>query len=808
MKTKHTLTKTLWSSLLVLFLGTLTVTVFTVRQGEVTKTAHLAAPKDVLQFTSGGQVLGFAKTGVYVASGSHALRVEFVNSHSTTPLSTTSPSETGKTKAAPPLSRVTYPNLWDGVTLTYDAPNGAVARSNYRLEPYANTGSIRLRYNAPVSVQGDGSLRVNFQTGTLNESAPQAWQERSGKRVPVQIAFAVRGKDEITFTTGHYDRSQALFIDPTLTWNTFLGGSGDDFGNALAVDGSGNVYVAGYSTATWGSPVNAFTGGAFDNAFVAKLDSSGNLIWNTFLGDDFAGGNALAVDGSGNVYVAGTWYNALANSSNDVFAAKLDSTGHLIWNTFLGGSGADEGRALAVDGSGNVYVAGRSTATWGSPVRAFGGGNYDAFAAKLDSTGHLIWNTFLGSSGDDFGYGLAVDGSGNVYVAGSSTATWGSPVRAFGGGNYDAFAVQLDSTGNLTWNTFLGGSGDDFGNALAVDGSGNVYVAGYSTATWGSPVRAFSGGDSDAFVAKLSAPTPTPAPPTITVTDAGGNPVPCGGVKTVSNSGQCGSVTVPLTITASGNCPGTITVTSTRGDGKAVTDPYPVGSTTVTVTATDACGKTSTCTFIVTVTNNRTITSNFNGTPIPGNSYLWFNAVLKPSGLNGTNGPVTVRFFNQTITSGNFNLNPPDTTVIFDPNATCASAVVTNTGQWIITAPKSGLSGNTFLSGLSYQVPAAGLPGGIKPVSWSGTFITDTPGVSLNWQWAAAVYTTFNASNGVLGVKATDDNKGDCAYHNSDHAGTPEQYKSSVVGGATGGGGSNYTGGLSGTQTISPCDTF
>jgi hypothetical protein len=201
------------------------VTAFTVRQGEVTKSARPTAPKDILQFTSGGHVLGFAKSGVYLASGSHALRVQFVNAHSTTPLSTTSPSETGNTKAAAPLSQVTYPNLWDGVTLTYDAPSGAVARSTYRLDPYAKTDNIRLRYNAPVAVQGDGSLRVNFKTGTLNESAPQAWQERSGKRVPVQIAFAPRGKDEITFTTGHYDRSQPLFIDPTLTWNTFLGGS-------------------------------------------------------------------------------------------------------------------------------------------------------------------------------------------------------------------------------------------------------------------------------------------------------------------------------------------------------------------------------------------------------------------------------------------------------------------------------------------------------------------------------------------------------------------------------------------------------
>src|SRR5437762_14247829 len=100
-----------------------TVTAFTIRQGAVTKTAHVTASRDILQFTSGGHVLGFAKSSVYVANGSHALRVEFINAHSTTPLSTTSANDTGDTKVAPPLSRVTYPNLWDGVTLTYDAPS-------------------------------------------------------------------------------------------------------------------------------------------------------------------------------------------------------------------------------------------------------------------------------------------------------------------------------------------------------------------------------------------------------------------------------------------------------------------------------------------------------------------------------------------------------------------------------------------------------------------------------------------------------------------------------------------------------------
>src|SRR5207248_2098788 len=130
-----------------------------------------------------------------------------------------------------------------------------------------------------------------------------------------------------------------------------------------------------------------------------------------------------------------------------------------------------------------------SHATWGSPVRAFSG-DYDGFVTKLDASGNLMWNTFFGGTGHDEGYPIALDGSGNIYVAGASLATWGSPVNAFSGDN-DAFVAKLDSTGNLTWNTFLGSSGTDFGYGLAVDGSGNVYVAGYSSATWGSPVTAF-----------------------------------------------------------------------------------------------------------------------------------------------------------------------------------------------------------------------------------------------------------------------------------------------------------------------------
>ncbi len=298
-------------------------------------------------------------------------------------------------------------------------------------------------------------------------------------------------------------------------WLAFLGGGGLDYGLASVVDASGNVYVAGRSTANWGSPVRGFTASSSE-AFAAKFDSDGVLLWSTFLGgpgSDY--GNAIAVDAAGNTYVAGfstaAWscsptpctVSAFTSSGYEAFVAKVDPSGNLVWNTFLGGSGSDFGYGvgIATDAGGNVYLAGRSSAAWGSPVRAYAGG-YDAFAAKLDSGGSLLWHTFLGGPGSDNSSAVAVDAGGNAFISGRSGTSWGSPVQAFLGGN-DAFAAKLDPDGVLLWNTFLGSYGDDGGNGIAVDAGGDAYVSGFSDSSWGAPAAAFTDLE-DAFAAKLN----------------------------------------------------------------------------------------------------------------------------------------------------------------------------------------------------------------------------------------------------------------------------------------------------------------
>ena len=185
-----------------------------------------------------------------------------------------------------------------------------------------------------------------------------------------------------------------LSIDPLYTWHTYLGGNGNDLGYSVAVDSNDNIYICGLSDGGWGLPVNNY-----GNGFVAKLDSSGSLIWKTFL----IGTSSIAVDGNGNVYVSGPSATWGARCVPTVYALihlllNSNSNGNLLWNTFLGGNSLDGESGIVVDGSGNAYVSGYSIGTWGTPLRAFSS-PYDAYAAKLIQMVPWFGTHFLGERG-------------------------------------------------------------------------------------------------------------------------------------------------------------------------------------------------------------------------------------------------------------------------------------------------------------------------------------------------------------------------------------------------------------------------
>ncbi len=334
-------------------------------------------------------------------------------------------------------------------------------------------------------------------------------------------------------------------LNPTgsaLVYSTYLGGNGgNDTGYGIALDASGNAYVAGLTESTnFPTTPGAFqtiNGGQRD-AFVTKLNPGGSaLVYSTYLGgssDEEYGGLCIAVDASGNAYVTGDTYSfdfpttsgAFQTTHDggggaDAYVTKLNPTGSaLVYSSYLGGNSIDVSEGIAVDTSGNAYVTGGTTSTnfptTSGAFQTTNGGSYDAFVTKLDSTGSaLIYSTYLGGNSIDFGTGIAVDASGNAYVTGATTSTnfptTSGAFQTTNGGSYDAYLTKLNSTGNaLIYSTYLGGNSQDAGDGIALDASGNAYVAGYVIGSANFPTTAgafqvaYGGGYSDAFVAKFT----------------------------------------------------------------------------------------------------------------------------------------------------------------------------------------------------------------------------------------------------------------------------------------------------------------
>jgi hypothetical protein len=215
-----------------------------------------AAGDGMLQFRASGHIIGFAPGKAYLAALDHALSVEFLGGRGVMPKGNGDLQAKDSSSGAQSLGKVFYENLWDGISLTYEATKDGITESTYHLAPCADVAKIRLKYNSPVEMQKDGSLEFRFDEGRLTESAPIAWQEIEGRRIPVEVAFRVSG-DEVGFSVGKYDHDRPLVIDPTYSWHTFYGaGGGTTYGTGIAVDSNGNVYVTGYSSSSWGSPLS------------------------------------------------------------------------------------------------------------------------------------------------------------------------------------------------------------------------------------------------------------------------------------------------------------------------------------------------------------------------------------------------------------------------------------------------------------------------------------------------------------------------------------------------------------------------
>ena len=384
---------------------------------------------------------------------------------------------------------------------TSGTPDAFVARlfPDGRIDWYTFLGSEGFDQGYGVAVDNNGSV---FVTGRSDASWSDAGTPVRGHSVSWDAFVAELDSD-----------------DGDLVWHTFLGGDGDDWGLDIAVN-DGFLYVAGSTSAEWSeTPRRGYSGNV--DAFAAELEDDGDLVWHTFLGGNGAECNnyyvGVAVSDDGNAWItsasASGWSESAVvghSGGSDAFVARLDSSGDRIWHTFMGSAQSDSGNDIAVDANGNAFVTGQSASSWGTgPVREHAG-DQDGFAAKLDADGGLTWHTFIGGSSSDGCYGLQVDAGGNVYVAGASFADWGDPEQSHSPGTgWDVMAAKLFPTGGLVWHTFAGSSGGSSNAfALALNNEGLLHVAGHSTNSWGEPVRAYST-SIDGLVIQLAVPAST-----------------------------------------------------------------------------------------------------------------------------------------------------------------------------------------------------------------------------------------------------------------------------------------------------------
>ena len=393
----------------------------------------------------------------------------------------------------PTYAKVEYRKVYPGVDLVFYGRDGAV-EFDFVVAPGADSRRIRLAFRGVERLEPmvGGDLLLHAAGGSVRLRQPHVYQEIGAARKPIEARYVLTGRRSVGIRVARYDVARPLVIDPVLVFSTYLGGTGDDNALGVAVDGTGSVYVAGRTF----------------SADFPTLNPAQSSIPDRSVPEN-------------------------------VFVTKLTPAGSLVYSTYIGGTGRDGGHAIAVDSAGNAYLTGATNSfdfptTPGAFQRTLGGSS-DGFVLKLGSNGNaLVYSTYLGGSGLEKGFGIAVDSAGSAYVMGYTNsadfpATPGALQTALAGG-FDAFVTKVNPAGTaLVFSTFLGGSGDEGGldftlgttpgqpvpadigpiatSHLAVDAAGNVYLTGRTTSTnfpTRNPIQAMNGGGFDAFVAKLN----------------------------------------------------------------------------------------------------------------------------------------------------------------------------------------------------------------------------------------------------------------------------------------------------------------
>jgi hypothetical protein len=463
-------------------------------------------------------------------------------------------------KDVPTYAKLQYGNVFPGVDLVYYGNQGQL-EFDFVVSPGATADPIRLNFSGARGLRLDrpsGDLVMTVGQEEIRFHKPIAYQNDSSRdKRFIAAEYRLDAHNQVSFTLGNYDHSQRLIIDPTLGYSTYVGGSGNDYGTALAVDASGSAYLTGYTGST-NFPVTAGAlqtkcgGGCAagtSDAFVSKIDPTGSFLeYSTYLGgsgNDY--GQGIALDASGDAYIvgqtlssnfpvtAGAYQTECGGGNNcpggDVFVSELNPQGNgLVYSTFLGGTGIDQGNAIVLDANNDAYVTGFTQSTnFPTTSGAFQtsckcSSRSVAFVTELNSNGTaLVYSTYLGGSFSDVAYAIALDSSNNAYLTGythsSNFPTTPGAFQTTLQADTAAWVTKMNSTGTaLVYSTYLGGDTtattqcEACGTSITVDGSGDAYVCGLTAeqnfpTTPGAYQTTFLGATNghDAFITKLNA---------------------------------------------------------------------------------------------------------------------------------------------------------------------------------------------------------------------------------------------------------------------------------------------------------------
>jgi len=491
--------------------------------------------------TAGGSVF-VSKDGALLRTRQGSVRLRFAGARASqpraeNPLRSVSNYLTGNDPAAwrrgiPHFAKVRSSEVYPGIDVVYYGKDGEL-EYDFVVAPGANARSIDLIVDGATRLSTDAGGNLLIATGktTIRQLRPVVYQKGGEK---IEARYRVTGRNRVRFEIGHYDHSRELVIDPVIQYTRYIGRLGQESATGVAVDAAGNAIYVGETTSeelAVGAVVQRIKN-PDNEVFVAKVSPTGEALFLTYLGGNGPDtARAVALDPSGNIFVAGTTASkdfptrnpvqasASTTGEADGFVSQISASGtDLLFSTYLGGNDYDFLNGVAVDPSGSVWVSGWTTST-NFPVRGGyqsgpGGGGGDVFVTEINpARGQILYSTYVGGNGQDLAGGLAVDSRGYVYVTGSTTSTV-FPVSARAAqpklaGKQDMFFFQLNpDTNDLVASTFFGGTGDDVGQKVAVDSAGSAYITGYTDSvnfpvTSGASQPSIRGGN-DMFVVKIT----------------------------------------------------------------------------------------------------------------------------------------------------------------------------------------------------------------------------------------------------------------------------------------------------------------